>query len=209
MAGQRESLKQQLHDELLKKIITMDPEAGEILTEAGIMEEFGASKSTTREALLTLCCENVLRNLPRCGYQIVRLSRDDVQALSELRTLVEQEGLRRSFDYIRSERLPELQQFLQETRAGGGSRDVWEDWENNRQFHLLLLSFCGNKYFSSCLAKSLDTQKRAFAQAHWQQAHTFAARSDFAAHERIVEAISRGNLEEALEALEKDIRHSA
>ncbi len=208
MAGGNGSLKQKLHDELLKKIIMTDPEEESIYTEAGIMEEFGSSKSTTREALLTLCCEDVLRNIPRCGYQIVRLSRDDAQALGELRSLVELEGLRRAFDRIHRDHLPELRSFLVQTRASGGSRDVWEDWENNRQFHLLLLGFAGNKYFTDCLSRSLETQRRAFAQAHWQQAHTFAIRSDFEAHERIVDAIESGDREAALAALSQDIRHA-
>ena len=107
MAAQT-SLKQQLHDTLLKKIIMTDPQEESIFTEAGIMEEFGTSKSTTREALLTLCCEGVLRNIPRCGYQIVRLSHEDAMAIAELRALVELEGLRRSFDAIRERFLPQL-----------------------------------------------------------------------------------------------------
>ena len=185
MAKREPLLKEKLHDELLKDIITKDPGEELILTEAQVMENFEASKSTAREALLTLCCEGVLKSIPRFGYRVVRL--------------------KKGYDAIRGGKLRELRQYLADTRASGGSHDVWEDWDNNRGFHLLLNSCAGNPYYTQCLRQNMDVQRRAFAQLRWQRAHTFEMSSDFTAHERIVAALEGEDLEAAQAALKNDI----
>lgn len=205
MAKREPLLKEKLHDELLKDIITKDPGEELILTEAQVMENFEASKSTAREALLTLCCEGVLKSIPRFGYRVVRLSREDILKITDLRLLLELDGLKKGYDAIRGGKLRELRQYLADTRASGGSHDVWEDWDNNRGFHLLLNSCAGNPYYTQCLRQNMDVQRRAFAQLRWQRAHTFEMSSDFTAHERIVAALEGEDLEAAQAALKNDI----
>ena len=44
-----------------------------VFNEKSLVEKYGVSKSPVRDALLELCKDNVLRSIPRYGYEIVRI----------------------------------------------------------------------------------------------------------------------------------------
>ncbi|MBR2596770.1 MAG: GntR family transcriptional regulator, partial [Solobacterium sp.] len=79
------NLKQYVYNAILEDIFELRLKPGDILNEKALVERFGCSKSPVREALLTLCNERVLRSMPRYGYEVVRLSSQDVRELMELR----------------------------------------------------------------------------------------------------------------------------
>lgn len=74
---QKNSLKSIVYQETLDGIIRGEYKANQIINEQELVEKFGFSKAPIREALLSLCNEGVLHNIPRYGYEVVRLTSED------------------------------------------------------------------------------------------------------------------------------------
>ena len=86
---QAESLKTIVYNAVLKGIIQDEYKPGEILNEKQLVEKYEVSKSPVREALLSLCNEGVLRNIPRYGYEVVRLTKEDISNILRFRLILE------------------------------------------------------------------------------------------------------------------------
>ena len=83
------SLKEKIYNAILEDILSHQYEPSDILNEKSLVEKYGCSKSPVREALLALCSDNVLRSIPRYGYEIVRLTMDDVFDMLNFRLVLE------------------------------------------------------------------------------------------------------------------------
>ena len=70
----KKSIKEQVEERLFEDIVCGVYPPGTVLNEGTLTKKFGVSKSPVREALVTLCRDGVLMNIPRCGYQVVPLS---------------------------------------------------------------------------------------------------------------------------------------
>ena len=93
----RESLTDRIHDSILEMIIKNPSDEEQVLNEKRLMELFGVSKAPVREALIKLCSEGVLRNVPRFGYTVVRMNEQDVRDTLKLRALLETKALEMAF----------------------------------------------------------------------------------------------------------------
>ncbi len=83
------SLKQQVYTGVMDKIIKGEFAPDSILTEKMIIQEFCVSKSPVREALLELCKDNVLKSIPRCGYQVTQITIKTLHEITKMRLLLE------------------------------------------------------------------------------------------------------------------------
>ena len=89
MKKKKGTLKDQVYQNIYDDIIAGYYSEEDIITEGSLIEKYQVSKSPVREALIQLCSENVLRSLPRLGYQVVTISHKDVLDIMEYRLLVE------------------------------------------------------------------------------------------------------------------------
>ena len=86
------SLTDRVHDQILELIIKNATEEEMVLTEKKLMELLGVSKAPVREALIKLCSEDVLINVPRFGYRVVRMTEKDARDAKQMRMLLETEA---------------------------------------------------------------------------------------------------------------------
>lgn len=93
----RNSLKNIVYQETLDGIIRGEYKANQVINEQELVEKFGFSKSPVREALVSLCNEGVLRNIPRYGYEVVRLTRQDVDEMLAFRYILESGMLKKCY----------------------------------------------------------------------------------------------------------------
>ena len=70
------SLKDSIYKAIMQDILSYEYKPNDILNEKALVEKYGCSKSPVREALLELCADNVLRSIPRYGYEVIRVTRD-------------------------------------------------------------------------------------------------------------------------------------
>jgi len=175
-----------------------------LLSERQLMEKYGVTKSIVREALVELCSENVLRSIPRYGYEIVTLTEGEVRDILKFRVLVECNSLPTVVKNASKEELEELALYTQ-TLSPSGDQDVWDAWDNNSKFHLQLIALGGNRYCYDQLKRSLSILKRAYAQFYWDQWRRVRFHFDSEHHLKITDALKKGDLDTARAVLEEDI----
>lgn len=206
-------LSEEVHDEILELIIKNVSDEVTVLNEKRLMELFGVSKAPVREALIRLCSEGVLRSVPRFGYVVVQLQEKEARQVTRIRVLLEKEALQEGYERIRNSGLSQIKQQIEGTRMRcqesegekKAGKDVWQVWDDNEEFHLLLASFAGNQILSRFLKESLSTQKRIYAQNSWDKKQSLEDKIDETPHRRIWQALCDGDLDRALVLLEEDI----
>lgn len=205
----KELLSEKIHDEILELIIKNASEEEQVLNEKRLVELFGVSKAPVREALIKLCSEGVLRNVPRYGYVVVKMKEKDARDITKLRCILETEALKAGFDNIIQYHLPDIKVHIDNTaRMQLEPVDVWRVWEDNEQFHLLLASYADNQLLMKFLKESLGIQKRIYAQFSWNKKQSMDDCFDEEPHVGIYRALQDKDLDKALELLRRDISSS-
>lgn len=176
-----------------------------IFTEGQMMEKYGVSKAPVREALVQLCHENVLRSIPRCGYQVIQVSTKNVHDLIQLRILLEVGSLPAIMENLDADSLQTLRKMNKNRMRNAEQRDVWTAWQNNLEYHLQLNSIARNEEVTAALRNAMNACTRAYAQVyHWQKLRKTSS-SPSHEHDLIITALEEGNLAMAQEALTKDL----
>ena len=204
MPTRQVSLTDRVHDQILELIIKNASEEEMVLTEKKLMELLGVSKAPVREALIKLCSEDVLINIPRFGYRVVRMTEKDARDAKRMRSLLELEALRTSFSKLGDAELKQLKEQVKKAAAKQNT-DVWEVWEDNEEFHLLLASISGTKVLMKLLRDCMGILKRTYAQQRWNSWSSMDDSVDNSVHATICRHLEERNLESTLELLRKDI----
>jgi DNA-binding GntR family transcriptional regulator len=197
------NIRDAVYEEILDSIISLEFKPGEILNEKNLIEKYNCSKSPVREALLTLCNEGALRSFPRCGYEVVRLTKDDIFEMIQYRYALESGILEDSYTKIMECQLEHLEYL--NTQCQDGTLDVWTHWKNNSEFHIALIGFSGNNYALDALKRCLSRLKRAYAQCYWNRWDTSISYSDTKNHRLIIEAIRNRDFPTIKSALANDL----
>lgn len=198
------NLKMVIYNAILEGILHDEYKPNQILNEQELVARYGYSKSPIREALITLCNEGILRNLPRYGYEVVRLTREDAEEIMEYRLILESGYMERSLERLTPEKIASLEAISEDCRED--TDDLWKHWEANTKFHLRLLSFSENTYAVSQLEKTMNILKRAYAQFHWSTWSTAIPSADVKNHGNIIEALKNRDLDNALRFLSEDLK---
>ena len=93
----KKPLTDRVYREIYLDIINGEILPDEYITESQLIERFGVSKSPVREALIMLCNENVLECIPRRGYRVVLICRDELEQIVETRQALELFMFERAF----------------------------------------------------------------------------------------------------------------
>lgn len=196
--------KPEIKQDIVQAIIRGEYRKQGYLTERTLMDKYGASKSIVRDALSELRCENVLRSIPRYGYEIVTLTESEVRNILQFRVMVECQSLPIVFEKASKEELAELVRFMQGLTPHE-DQDVWDSWEDNSKFHLHLLMLSGNRYSYEQIKQSLSILKRAYAQFYWDKWRRVRFRFNNEMHIRITNALQENDVALASRLLAADI----
>ena len=74
------------------------------------------------------------------GYIVNHMSEKDSRDVMESRVFLETKMLEMSFPGLVQENLDQLKEHISQA-ASKQNVDVWEVWEDNKEFHMLLASF--------------------------------------------------------------------
>lgn len=199
------SLKSFVYNAILDGIIKDEYKPNQIINEQELVTKYGYSKTPIREALIALCNEGVLHNIPRYGYEVVRLTRENVDQLLNYRLILEGGYLTSFYQTITEKQFDRLIQL--DELCNNSSDDMWTHWEHNKNFHVELLSFSQNQYACQELSKSMDILKRAYAQFYWDKWDTTVIPADMECHMHLIENLRQHNIKEALIYLESDLKN--
>ena len=159
-----------------------------------------------REALLRLCAEEVLTSIPRCGYVVVRVGEKSGRDNMVVRAMLETASLERYFDLFTPERIEHIARKLEVAREiCAKDKSIWTVWQQNITFHSDLISISDNPYLVKHLTNCIEVERRFYAQNHFGLNKGFETKFCPEAHELILEAIRKGDKEQALARLKIDI----
>ncbi|WP_020610956.1 GntR family transcriptional regulator [Sediminispirochaeta bajacaliforniensis] len=201
------TLKEQVHDKILDLIIQNRIPMHEFLKEGELATRFKVSKAPIREALIELCNENIIRNIPRSGYQIIQLTERDIHEATQFRLILEIEGLHLAAKNIHPDKMKQLKAMVEETNYIENQHfvDLQSWWENNTKFHVTLNSMSDNSLITDALNRTIHLLWRAIAQLFWDKpAEEYLSYNDHT-HEDIYAALSEGEIEKAEQLLRHDI----
>lgn len=200
-----QSISTRIYESVLNDILSDQYKPGEVLTERALIEKYGSSKTTVREALVALCREGVVKNIPRYGYEVVRISAQEITDMLEYRYVLEKGCLELCFDRIGPAELARLRELNLPCCDPALGADLWSHWEHNKAFHLELLSFAGNRFAYQSLGNVMDILKRAYAQYYWNKWTRTVVTSDMKNHAVLIGALERRDLASAAAALKEDM----
>ncbi|MGW1992870.1 GntR family transcriptional regulator [Embleya sp. NPDC001921] len=159
MAIERRSLREQIRDELVRRLARGEFRPGSVVDEAALALEFGVSRTPLREALIALVGEGVLRSGRHRGFEFAPISNREFTELVEIVAELEAYALRSSDP----ERLAEIagrllglaDEFPQQVAEYGLIA------ERDREWHDLLISACANRRLVGLIA-SVKTDLRRY-----------------------------------------------
>lgn len=199
------SLKKKIYQQIFQKIINNEFPLDEFLVEGKLAEMFGVSRAPVREALVELCNEKILRNIPRAGYQIVQLSQKELRDALQLRLILETEGMKMACGRLNDGSVARLKALKKELRElENGEVISLENWmTSGSHLHLTIAELSGNQLLYEKIRETHNIIRRATVQIYLNQ--DYPRREQPLLHERIVNAMIRGDKGKAVELLRKDI----
>lgn len=136
--GERKSLGQHVFENLKSAIIKGDMLPGGRLIESRLAETLGISRTPVREAIHKLEREGYLRKLPRGGFSVLGLSRDDVEETFGIRRVLESYAARLAAEKHKKSDLKPLVKKIQLYQKHLDSKDLEALPDINTEFHDLL-----------------------------------------------------------------------
>ena len=168
---------------------------GTFLVEQDVARAHGVSRGTAREALQRLCAEGHLKNLPRKGYMVARLTRDDISKIQRLRLSIESLAYSILIAEVDDDRLRAFFPLLSSPPDEGG-----EYLTVNARFHLELAKLTNDFILVNALRTLLDALT---TTAYYHQMAPNYGGQEY--HEGILDALLKRDHTTAVEWLKKDL----
>ncbi|WP_128001437.1 GntR family transcriptional regulator [Piscinibacter defluvii] len=182
---------------VVESILAQKLAPGERLGEQELADLFGVSRTLVREALMQLQARGFVEVRTRKGWYVVEPSVEEARDAFAARRAVESGLLRQAGGELEGKPLQavvrRLRQHIQEEQAAIDGADAATRAFLLADFHVCLAECLGHKLLSDMLRDL--TARTTLVATLYQSTHD--ARASCADHERIVEAIERGQLEHA------------
>lgn len=198
-----ENLKEMVYRSIMEDIVNDVYKPLQILNESSMIERYKCSKSPVREALQSLCSDGVLRSIPRCGYEVLVITQDEIIELLNTRYLIEAGFAVQVLEKIQPGNMEKLEELV--TSLASCREDMWKYWEINTQFHLELIKVAGNSYAHSELEKICSKLKMAYAQLTRSNWKSGCISFEVKNHKAILASIRRKDLCALRETLRTDL----
>ena len=182
----------------------------ERLVAADLTDEFAVPAGVVREALTRLASEGLGVAQPNRGYRVMSAGETQVQELVELRAVAEDTAVRLAI--ARGDLAWEADVLAAHHRhtGGGPGGDQKERAARHRDFHLAVLSGCGNSRLVD-LCRSLSTEAelyRTWARLEVGRPEATHSRSGNREHRAIVDAVLARDADRASELVVAHLRRT-
>ncbi|MBY0122902.1 GntR family transcriptional regulator [Bacillus sp. S/N-304-OC-R1] len=143
------SLKDHVYNYIVEQINSGNLIAGKKVNETAICESLEVSRTPVREALIQLSSEGLLENVPRKGFVIKRLSKDEAKETYFMIGALDGLAASLSAPLLTEKHIKEMEFYIQ-------SIDLAIDTGNYHMYHKMQEAF-HDVYLSVCPNKSLVT----------------------------------------------------
>lgn len=198
------TLKEKAYAALRERILTGDLKPGDELTERMLVESLGMSRTPIRAALERLDVEGLARYTPNKGLVVAELSLRKAIDLYDYRIAIEGFIARKlSRSELDADDAAWFEANLREQQAACEADDYARFTEADAQFHRKLSEVYGNSEMIAAMEQLQDKLYRIALQVLKKDRSRI--RVSYEDHARIIEAIRRGDTEEAAARMEEHL----
>ena len=148
---QHQNLDQKVYQALRTMIVERELTPGTKIFQDKLAQELGVSRTPLVNALKRLEHERLVTSIPRRGYFIRLLSKEEMIQVFELREVLEGLAARRAARCVTDSQLEQFQRFFQHVALSDSEDDLKKYAEEDRQFHRYLLHVGENELLTSIL----------------------------------------------------------
>jgi DNA-binding GntR family transcriptional regulator len=204
---QHQNLDQKIYEAIKAMIVDRQLEPGTKIFQDKLAQDLGVSRTPLVNALKKLEHEGLVTAIPRRGFFVRVMSREEMIQVFELREVLEGLAARRAATRISDSQVQELKQFFEHFTLFDKTEDVQKYAEEDRQFHKYLIQIGGKELLSNIL----ETYNVLTFSYQGTQAGGLirSPHETLKEHRAIIDAISERNPEKAEEAARKHLSNSA
>ena len=144
-----DNLTQQSKKIIRNAIIYGELKLGESISEIGICNKYGLQKTPVREALIILSIEGLVKKVRRRGSFVFDITVKEIEQIAELRYLLEEYALKKSFVTNKNELLSELKVIYQNMEVASNTKEYIKYLDLDTEFHRAFFKYCDNDYLKS------------------------------------------------------------
>jgi len=195
----RPNISREIADQLRQMIVTGELVSGERINEVHLAQALGISRTPLREALSALASEEAIESIPRRGFFVTPLSREELEGIYPIRAILDPEALRLAGlpDKKAFDRLEQLNARLEKER-GVEKRIRLDD-----QWHLALISGCGNSVLLDLIRQFMRRTHR-YEYAYMKERHNLEQAIN--EHRKILAALRQSDLKGACDWLKQNMQ---
>lgn len=198
------SLRDQIVEHIRNDVLRGRFADGERLNEAELAERFGVSRTPIREALQQLTCEGLLDGRRNAGVKVARRPPDSIRELVvPIRRSVEIFALKSFFDSITEDDFKDWNAILEQMRIACLAGDYPSISEQDLAFHRAIVRRAGQTDLEAIWSSIVFRVRHHFWETHHRNyAEPIAIYEE---HVAILDVFREGDIDAAVEALEKNI----
>jgi DNA-binding GntR family transcriptional regulator len=202
---QPESLAKMAYDAIRQSILSGQWKIGELYNEKAIAADLGISRTPVREALLELASQDLIVFLPRRGLMVNRFTRRDVDEIFELRKAVELAAVEKITEASPPFDLFEIEESLLRQRRAAKEKDYLAFMEADRLFHTRFSELTNNRRLIAIMENIRDMIHVMGVKALALEGRALNVIEE---HQAIFEAVKKGNIQEARQAMDYHLDQS-
>lgn len=153
MVKKNVSLRETVTLALRAAVISGEMKPGEVYSAPVLGKRFGVSPTPVREAMLDLAKEGLVTSLPNKGFRVTEVSDEDLDEITALRLLIEPPTVRAVTGLIDDAGLARLRTLAASIVEFAVSGDLIQYTEADREFHIALLEYSGNRRLVSLISE--------------------------------------------------------
>jgi len=200
----RISLRHQVTAALRSALITGQLTPGVTYSVPTLADQLGVSATPVREAMLDLVAQGIVAVVPNKGFRVTEMTEADLDALAEVRRMLEVPVIERISGTLAAEQISQLQDIAERVRECAAAGDLVGYLEGDREFHLQLLGCIGNAKLVG-IVDSLRTQSRLYALTDLAESGQLVTSAD--EHLQLLDAVARGDADAAADLMNHHLDH--
>ncbi|NIS81104.1 MAG: FCD domain-containing protein [Anaerolineales bacterium] len=196
------SLAEQAYRRLRQEIMTCSLSPGQVVSERELARRYEMSKTPIREALTQVCHDGLMQRLPGRGYMVAPITIKDIQDIFDLRLILELTAAERAAQNPSPEQIAVLKELAVVRYGLEDPESNILFLETNRAFHLALAEAASNRRLVEMLEGLLLEMDRLF---HLGLRLRDSSEEMVLEHLKVVAALESGDVEEARDAIRRQI----
>ncbi|MDQ0140405.1 GntR family transcriptional regulator [Cupriavidus necator] len=203
MSEEKKSLSETIRAAIEQEILSGKLPSGTQLEEQQLLARFGVSRTPVREALIQLESAGLVDLVPRQGAIVSSITLREYVAMNEILVQLEALAARLAARRISAAQRTALQQAFEACRAAAERADSEYYRAANDAFHEVIYAACCNDILSRQI-RTMRARMRGMRDLRFEKPARILA--SLAEHEAVMDAIARGNEDDAAAAM---VRHIA